>query len=282
MFNIPELLSNAINGFLTTIFQGIIETFGMILANIIGTSANVLQMPFVQSGIKYTQALAFSLLVMKAMNEAFQTHILRTNGDPDADPGNLIIRTGQATAVIAVMPWIVEQIFIFGTKVANDISHLNSGSTNVTTWIDLIKGNMEGSFILIMSGLIIVISVLVIAVQAAIRGAELALMSVIGPIMALNLTSSNRNVWGSWFKQILIICVSQALQIFMLQGAITVITISNLSGTGLLMIFAWLWVTIKTPKFLQQFAYTTGFSGAVGGTARQAGSMALMKIMLKS
>lgn len=277
-----DLIGKGINWFLKDLISESIELFATVLANIMGTSIKVLEMPLVKNGIFYAQALAFTILVVKVMNEAFQTYILYQNGDPDADPSGLLIRTAQAVAVIASSHWIIVQIFTFGSKVALDVARLGTGQTGAADWGTIIGTIIvtNGIAILIV-GAILLICLLIVAFQATIRGAELALMAVVGPILALNITSNNRNVWSSYFKQLLILCVSQALQIFMLEGAFALV-LSDIFAepSGILLVLGWIWVAIKTPKFLQQFAHSTGFTGAVGGGAKQAGSMYFMRKMM--
>lgn len=275
-----ELLKGIFEFIFSNFFNDLLNTFSVYIVDIMSLSQKVLEMPFVQNGVAYAQALAFALLATKVLSEGINQYILYQSGDPDADPSGLIIRTGKSIAVISTLPWIVLQIFKFGTKVATDVANLGAGkmSTSDITFLSTYVVSTGGLPVAIM-GIIIVIMLLVVAIQATIRGAELALMAVLGPIMALNLTSNNQNIWSSWLKQVIIICVSQALQIFMIKGVFTLIA-TGISTGGILLVFGWLWVTIKSPKYLQQFAHSTGFSGAVGGTAKQAGSMAVMKMVM--
>jgi hypothetical protein len=275
------MIKEAIAFFFGGFFEELIAYFSTILVDVMATSVNVLQLPLVQNGILYAQSLSFTLLVLKSIKEGIQTYILYQNGDTDADPSGLIIRTGQAVAIIATMPWIVLQIFTFGTKVAADVAKLSGGQAGVADWAFITTSIVaSGGIVIPVVGIVLAVMLLVVAIQATIRGAELALVSVLGPVMAVNLSANNRSVWTQWFKQVLIICTAQALQIFMLKGALSLMTSQVISNGGILLVFGWLWVTIKTPKFVQQFAYSTGFSGAVGGTAKQAGSMYLMRKMM--
>lgn len=282
MSDFMGFVSNCINYFFTGFFKDLISFFGKTLADIMGTSSTVLSLPLVKNATHYSQLLAFTILALKAMSEAFQTYILYQNGDPDADPSGLLIRTGQAVAVIAVLPDLVGYVFQFGSKVAHDVAGLSAGGTGVGDLGFMVTAIVasSGSVVAIFC-IVIAVCLLIIAIQATIRGAELALMSVLGPIMALNLSANNRSVWSAWFRQLVIICTAQAIQIFMLDGALSLLTNKSVTGGGLLLVFGWLWVTIKSPKYVQQFAYSTGLSGAIGGTAKQAGSMALMKMMMK-
>lgn len=275
-----KLIKSTFEFIFINFFNDLFKTFSVFLVDIMSLSRKVLEMPFVQNGVSYAQALAFALLSAKVLSEGISQYILYQSGDPDADPSGLIIRTGKSIAVISTLPWIVLQIFTFGTKVATDVANLGAGKMGSSdiSFLSTFVVSTGGLPVAIM-GIIILIMFLVVAIQSTIRGAELALMAVLGPIMALNLTSNNQSIWGAWLKQVIVICVSQALQIFMIKGVFTLI-VTGVSTGGLLLVFGWLWVTIKSPKYLQQFAHSTGFSGAVGGTAKQAGSMAVMRMVM--
>jgi hypothetical protein len=276
-----DWISKGIAYVFTGFFKDLISYFGSILANVMSLSQTVLTLDLVHNGIRYAQTLAFTLLVLKTMNEAFQTYILYQNGDPEADPSGLLVRTGQAVAIIAFMPDLVQYIFEFGSKVASDVAGLSVGQAGVADWTVIIAAVVaSGGLVLSIMMIILAVLLLIVAFQATIRGAELALISVIGPIMALNITSNNKNIWSAWFKQLIIICTSQALQIFMISGAMSLLTNNIISGGGIFLVLGWLWVAIKTPKYLEQFAYSTGFTGTAGGVAKQAGSMALMRKMM--
>lgn len=277
-----DFVNKCINYFFSSFFKDLISFFGTTLADIMGTTTDVLKLPLIVNATHYAQLLAMTILIAKVMNEAFQTYILYQNGDHQADPGGLLVRTAQAVAVIATLPWIVQQVFDFGSKVSHDIAGLSVGSTGIGDFAFMVAAiTATGGTVIAIFCIVVAILLLVVAIQATIRGAELALMSVLGPIMALNLTANNRSMWSSWFKQLVIICTAQAFQILMLDGTFSLLTNQSVSGAGLLLVIGWLWVTIKTPKFIQQFAYSTGFTGAIGGTAKQAGSMAIMKAIMK-
>jgi len=276
MFDVSEILNSGVSSFFAKILKSFTDFFAKELADVMSLSQRVLEMDLVKNGIDYAQVLAFTLLVLKTMSEAFQTYILYQNGDPESDPGGLLIRTAQAVAVIATLPDIVGYIFEFGTMVALDVSNL-SGEIGVKDW-DAITSAINGGLIVILLCLFLAICFLIVGIQAVIRGAELALMAVVGPLMALNLTANNRSVWSAWLKQVIIICMTQAIQIFLIKATVTSFT--GASPEALLLTFGWMWITIKSPKYIQQFVHSTGFSGAVGGTAKQVGSMALMRRML--
>lgn len=282
MVNFIDMLIEMVEGFLTYIYTALIGVFSFGITDIMNTSMKVLKLDFVNSAISYSQKLALAILAAKVMSEGIQTYILRQNGDPDSDPTGLLVRTAQSVAVITCLPWIVEQVFTFGSKVMSDISSLYVGEVEIENMMEFVGGVINNGILMALAGIIIIVTFIIIAIQIGIRGAELALMSVLGSIMALNLTSNNRSLWSSWFKQIIIICVSPAIQLFMINGALVLLTIEGFGKVEVVLLFGWLWATVKAPAFVKQFAYTNGFSGAVGGTAKQASSMVLMRAMMKS
>lgn len=278
MFNIPQLVSETIFSFFYSMFEELISLVANTLVNIMSFSINIMDLPWVEKGIFYSQLLAFTILSTKVIKEIFQQYILYTSGDPEADPFHVLTKTGQTVFVVSFVPWIIKQVFTFGTKVAEDVANMSSGQIAQNDWSFLISFATASNGIIILGlVIVVVIMLMVVAIQASIRGGEIALLSVLGPIIALNLTSDNTSLWSSWFKQLVIVCVSQAIQIFMLKGALLLFTASSLGDKGFFFGFGWLWVTTKTPKFVQQFAYSTGFTGTMGAGAKQAGSMYLMR-----
>lgn len=292
IFNIKELVGNSIVSFFVDLLQGAVNWFGGQLANVMQSSLDVVNLPIVQSGIAYTQALALALITVKAITEGIQTYLFYQSGDPDADPTGLLVRVAQSIAVIGSLPWIIQETFKFGGKVARDVANLKGVSSNINNLEFIFRQlglgpilednpTTELAIVLIILGISMLVLFVIITIQAYIRGAELSLLAVMGPILALNITSNNRNLWSSYFKQVVIVAFTQGLQIFMVQAFLTVVASGSVNKEGILLIsIAWLWMCIKTPQYVKQFAHSTGFSGAMGGSAKQAGSMYLMRKMM--
>jgi hypothetical protein len=282
MFNkVNEWIGEIIYNFFADLLSGIIDYFFDILVDIMSLAGYTLTIPLVKAGIKYAQTLAFSILVLKTMFEAFQTYILHDAGDPDADPGGLLIRTVQSVAIIATLPFILSHLSHFGTRINTDVSNLDGGKmSEVDVKAIFAIGGASLGLVPILVMLIFVIMILIIAIQTTIRGAELALMAVIGPILALNITSNNRQYWSNWFWRVVVICVSQGLQLFLYSVAVDSM-VKGFDNGSVIFLFGWIWVTIKMPKMIQQFVYSSGFSGAAGGAGKQMGMMVLSKVIMK-
>lgn len=272
-----QLLPMMFSAFFTNLYDQLTKIILSELGSLMSFAADSLSLPIVKSGILYAQILASSILLPKAGLEIYKTWILLQEGDPDGDIAGAIVRSVQAMVLIWSIPLLVTVIFTFGTKVNADIAKLNAFDqtymlTNLTATITVGTG-----WIIPMAGCVIIILILVVFIQTVIRGADLAGTAVLGAIIATNLTNPNHSAWSSWFRQIFIICTSQGLQLFFLAGAFTV----PLQGVrGLLLTLGWMVVTVRAPKYLQQFAYSTGLASAAGGTARTAGTMLTIKMMM--
>jgi hypothetical protein len=57
--------------------------------------------------------------------------------------------------------------------------------------------------------------------------------------------------------------------------------VKGFDNGSVIFLFGWIWVTIKMPKMIQQFVYSSGFSGAAGGAGKQMGMMVLSKVIMK-
>lgn len=283
---LSNYVTEAINSFLNGIIEEYIQLFGDILVKIMGIAGIVLDYPAVKNGILYAQGIAGAILVAKVANDALQTYILRTNGDPDADPGGLLVRTFKAAAVISCVPWIVRWIYEFGTTMANDIATLK-GVQSVTDLNAFFSVTylVNGSGVMLVITIVGLIMLLFVFLQTFIRAAELGLLAVIGPVLALSLSSTNTSMFSAWFRETIIISVSQALQIFMVKTAFYAfsygLTDTSMKTYAGLMFLGWIWVTLKTPKFLKQFAYASGLGSASGGAAQSAITMVVMKAVSK-
>lgn len=278
--DISGMMNDAIIMIMTEWLEEILPTITGFISDIYGTSLKVLELSFVSQAINFVQVLAITLLIIKKSIEGVNTYTLYEGGDPEADPIGLLIRTAQATIIILTLPWLIKEVFEFGMLVTEDIISLTTSSglggleSNLSSF--LAGGGITLS--IIISLFVLLIAICIIFVQASIRSAEIALMAVISPVMALSLSQSNSATWQQWFKQYVVICVSQAMQLFMLQGAIYMIAYTGTTNFGsILSTIGWLIMTISAPKFIKQFTYNSGLGGAVGGGARQALSLYTMK-----
>ncbi len=221
--------------------------------------------------------MALALLLIKVLIDGVSTYYLEISGDSEASVSLLFKKVFVTIITIISIPTVVKKMFEFGQLICKDIEAINVNSIkDFTQSLNLLKNES-----VIILGLLIlaVIFVLCITIQSLIRGAELIRGIVVGPILALSLISNNHQAFQTWLKQIIVICLSQAIQLFMFKASMALSLDSN--PISILMFLAWLIVTIKTPKWLEAYTYSSGMGSTVGGGARQMGSMYLMRKMMR-
>ena len=283
------LIGDAIEEFIKRLVEQAINTFLGFLADIGNIAGEVLDLPVVVNGILYAQMLAASILTVKVIFEAYTTYILHQNGDPDSDPGGLLIRTAYSVAIISGMPWLVRWIYQFGSSIAYDIAQLPGiGYEDAASPLQqLFNFTLSGASSIIFAaiGIFFALVILVIVcIQTFIRAAELAVAAVVGSFMALGLTNPESTAFSSWLRETSSICLAQAVQIFLVKASFFTLTYFNF-GTGpmmnLYLFCGFLWVTYKSPSILKQYIHSTGVGRAAGGTASSVGSMMLMRRFMR-
>ncbi len=279
------LVADAILSFFAGIFEESVQWLGELLVGIMSMAQTVLDYPIVVQGILYAQGIAFVLLAVKVALESLQTWILYSSGDPEADPRGLLISTVKAAAIIASIPWLVRWLYMLGSTMALEISHLSGVGFDPADFSLIFLGAyiVRGSFIIILAALVSLVLIIVIYIQTFIRAATLGMLAVIGPILAIQEVGSDGGLFRMWLKELTVVCFSQAIQIFMILGA--VYAMSNIlfgdnPVTAAMMFLGWLWATMKAPGTLKQMLYSSGVGSVAGGAAQTAGTMVIVRKMM--
>lgn len=283
------LIGDAIEDFIKRMVEQAINSFLGFLADIGEIAGEVLDLPVVVNGIMYAQILAGSILAVKVAFEAYTTYILHQNGDPDADPGGLLIRSAYSVAIISGMPWLVRWIYKLGTSVANDIAQLPGvGYEGAASPLQqLFNFTMEGAASIIFAAigiLVALIFLVIICIQTFIRAAELAYAAFVGSFMALSLTNPESTAFSSWLRETASICFTAPLQLYLVKASFFTLTYFNFGSGPMMNLYlfcGFLWATYKSPAVTKRYIHSTGFGRAAGGTASSIGSMLLMRRFMR-
>ncbi len=283
-----NLISDGIENFFQSLAESCISMFLSLLTDINSVTVSVLEMPVVTSAILYSQVLAGSILAVKMSFEIWQHNILRINGDDDADLAGVILRTIQAGAMVVGTPWVTKEVYKWGTIIANDVALLPG--TNLTDGgnmlSNLITSMMTSGGPLVIISLVVIFALVVfllVLVQTFIRAAELAVVAVVGAFMALGLTNTSSQSFSTWWRELLNISLTQAIQMFMIKASFYSLLVTPSQDVPLLnmMIFAgFIWVTYKSPTILKNYVHSTGVGRGAGQAVQQASSMVIMRRLL--
>lgn len=276
-----SMISEAIYSFFADLMEQAVQWIAGAIVGIMSTAENVLNYPIVIQGILYSQGVAIIMLSIKVAFEAFQTWILYNSGDSNADPKGLLIGTVKAAAVIGTMPWLVRYLYLVGTAMAVDVSRL-SGVQVERALEHFVLNAVVGGFFFVIICLISLVLIIAIFIQTFIRAAALGLLAVIGPVIAVQEVGGNSQLFSLWLKELVVVCFSQAIQIFLILAAMY-----TLSNTGIediivssAMLLGWLWVTVKAPSTIKQMMYSSGVGSAAAGAAQTAGTMLIVRKMM--
>lgn len=278
-----EIMKKGFEAVMRSLVDESVTAFEKMIGWVSAQSINVLDISVVTEGILYTQGLALALLGTKVAFESWVTYQLRLNGDPDADPGGLLMTTMSAVAVIGSIPWILRQMYTFGMSILYDITQLpgvsqEEGGGVLLHFIDGQSGQIGA--ILALAIIAAIIITIFISFQSFIRAIELGHHGVIGSMMALGLTNSN--TYGTWWRELVAMSLTPAYQMFGLKLCFALLerVAFNVDPyVSIALFIAALYVTYKGPSFIKRYAYSTGLGGAVGSGVKTAGNLLAMRFI---
>jgi hypothetical protein len=267
---LETLFQNIINKWIINIIMSVINFFTANYTGILQQAGTILQDPNVRTVMFGVQAFALVVLAVRVGYEILHTYLLHMAGDGSADPKGVLFRTAKAAAFIMGVPWAVGWLFQLSMTMANDvgaIGTLTPDSNPFTTAASTLVGGELVFALLLLAAFIIYI---LINFQMACRAVEIGLLAMVGPLMAVGFVSPTEGLGAVWWRELVVQCMAQPLQILMLRMSLLAMgngTI-NLNGVTVFFIIGWFWVTYKSPKLLQQFAMSTGIGGAAAGIGR--------------
>ena len=201
-----------------------------------------------------------SLIVLKFLKKGFETYILWTEGDADADPLLLLTNFFKALAVAVSFPvlygWLADIVNELTNKL---LTTIGSGmQDDFTTFINGISS--AGLFTGIVS-LIFFIVFFFLYIQFLMRGLEILILRIGLPLACVGLLDSDKGVFRSYMQKFF-----QSTLAVIVQIALAKIGVGLMLNAHVFWGLAAVMLSVKTPKFLQEFMIISGGSpsGAMG------------------
>ncbi len=231
---------------------------------------------FAQSVIGLSQAAAAGVLAMRLAWEAYQNSTLRAEGVP-TDPGSLLKRTVASAIAIGVGPFLAEQAFLAANSLASAIVGLIGFSAQPAMVQSSLAGMATGllsgataDFSMIIFGLAFVALLPLVLISALIRSLEALVLIILAPVLALGFMSGGGTA-DAWLRELLVICGAQTVQVLMVYLAVSFVVnpsqaTANAATFGLWGLFwgiAALWVALRSPSVIRQYAYHSGAGGVM-------------------
>lgn len=267
--NIGEVIAGLITGMLD-FFNDLINNLFVYVADI------NLENPIISNASVYTTLLGIALISFMGVKHYFTTYVMETSGDPDSDPLDILVRCSEGVAVCCSNDFLFTYFLSFSKAFVNDFAGspgMIDGTAKIKIWVaDLIDRMTPALIIFEIIIFFMVIGIIIFCIIAGIRGAELSLMKLMLPIMAVDLVTTNRERWNNFITSYIMTCLYYGVQLLCFRmflsslGQVTVTTLSK----ELIITFGWFVVMLRSPKWMEKFVYSTGVGRAVGGAGRSA------------
>lgn len=233
------------------------------------------ELSFVNDAFLLMQGIGTVLLCCMVGKQVITTYITETDGDPDTEPTQLLVKFSMAMAYIwasgAVMQILIGwSATLRGEMLGTVTMEIKNSLTGV---IEMFSSPIMGNIII----LIYVIGILVFSFKAAIRGAELVLMKILLPIFACDVVTTSRERWNAFSFAILITIFGYVFQVFLFNISLTMIP-KIVEPLYSFSAGAFLYLAIKTPEWLNKFCYSSGL-GQIAGRGASSAPYLLMSVM---
>ena len=262
-----NLIQEWFEGVVTDIINGVVSLVELAFAS----GNTIMNDSLMTQTFQATQGVSLLLIVLLSLKHILNVYVLETDGDSDTDPLQVLARNSIAALVISSGALITN----LAVKWSEDLcSYITGASTYTANMVGMASAMVAfatssgwfASIFIIVFAIIMVIYCIV----ALIRGVELGIMKIILPIMACDLTSIRQERWNTFVASLIVTAFGYIIQVVLFKLAVTYTVQSDM--LSLLKALVCLFFGLKTPKWLEKFAYSSGLKD----TARSGMYMGMM------
>lgn len=253
----------------------IFEQFLVFFNKLQSGAVYLLDLPVIENIVTYVQLLVGGLIGIKILYDIIMTHFLRMNGDKQLQVHHFLFRSIYAVFIVSFMPFIIKYMWNFGSSVSSDIQSLQPTVEEIKGFFQDSQAslmhmlNMQDMHVLLslISVIVALLLMILIWLQMYIRNIELAMYMFIGMFTAIGL-NENPDAMSPWYKKILVLCFSQAVQMFLLKVSFVLLLFPQTNQAGdifqqFLLFLACLYFTFQAPSSLEGYLANTGFTKAL-------------------
>jgi len=275
---ITEFIEDLIVSFITLLQDAIVAVFSM--------ATDFAKLPLIENAIKATTLLVVPLIIIMVLKEIFNTHVLQTDGDPDSDPLQLLVKASKALCIACCNDIIYDFLNKLATNLMKDLNAAAKPEelfVSITDYFGTVAAMANPVVAPIMAIIITVylILVMVLMLKAGIRGAELAFMKILLPIMVVDGITVASERWNNFTSSYGVTFFGFIPQMLAFSLSINFF-VSGITGgkENLLYAIVCIWFSLNVPKWLEKFAYSSGLGKAGRGAMQSAMQLSLLKSRL--
>ncbi len=200
-----------------------------------------------------------SLIILKFLKKGFETYILWTDGDPDADPIILLTNFFRAMAIAISFPIVYDIFAEIIEKASTEV--MTTIGLNVNTGFDAIldSSNFLGFFTAI-AVLVFFVIFIFLYIQFITRGLEILILRIGVPLACTGLMDADKGVFRTYTQKFLQSFFTVLIQVVLAKLGL-VIMLNGHIFYGI----ACLLLALKTPRFLQEFLIVSSSGGGMHG-----------------
>lgn len=225
----------------------------------------------------WSRNIGIALVTTIAMKKIFTIYILQTDGDPDQDPFEMIARLATALAVIIcgneLMQYGIKMAGVMADEAISKISTEKEVASMIANMLVTVFATTSIEMFIYMVFLVItIISLIIFCLKAGRRGAELILFSIMLPLVACDLVTTQRERWNAFFTELMLCIFGYVLQL--ISFAIFAVLFSKIGSAlnikYMIAALAWLSLVISAPKWTEKFVHNSGVGNTTKGAMRTA------------
>ena len=274
---IIEIMEKIVSNIVSSIVEGIVDTVSGILDDVFKVAEKVIEGNFVTNIANYSYKLGIALLIFLAVAQIIKLYILNESGDPESDFIGFFIRLGKTAIIMSFSTIIVDLVVDLSNKIGSDILGLITKGGAVS---GIFRNNLSSllskpfgqTISLLLFMIVIIIAMLIVSIQAGIRGVELAVMKMTAPLFMTNYITTDKGLFKKWVQNLLAISLTYVSQLLFLNIALIFIGKGIADIINCFIGICWLIVCIKSPKALKEIAYSSGVGSGFTNGARAIGS----------
>lgn len=234
------------------------------------------------SGLSNTfYTVAVLLLIIKFLKKMFDIYVLWSDGDPDAEPVQLVINFVKAMVTAVCFPYIWDIFVQVGKEILDkSIDSLNTSGSLVEQWGEANWTSL--GIIPTIFSLIFIICVIIMYFQFIKRGLELTLMIIGVPLACIGLLDNDHGIFRPYCNQFSKILISSIFQVIVAKLGLSLALSTNIwDGSGMSLIFGigCMALSLSMSLLLQEFMIPRTNSG---GPMSKIYSVTMMSNLIKN
>lgn len=297
------LVENALEHVLQSVLGAALTWLGHVSVWIGDLGVLQTQLPWVITAEHTLMAVAGTLLGVYVAYIALTRWILWNEGTADFDGTVLFKSILRAALYFGLSGSLVVVVYRFGLDLGWTImgTSLTAGTHTLHgIFRNILSGatQVTGESGMVLLGILVlalaVVLLAVIFVETLERSAELVVYLLAAPFTALGQLNPDGGTWSSWWRNLVVLSLSQAVQLLCLRGMagttqlIPALSRQNPGGGSLATMLAllldvgWLLVGVRGPHLLREWSYRSGFASMAGWVGGRIGGNAVSGVGAKT